>query len=160
MKAFLLFFQERLLKETMETPVLHCTNLNSDTKIKADVFAKTSTSPEISKPVEPVIPLSSEKLSTPSFTKKQIVEEPVKAGKTKIDQKQTAKLENKGVVVNYLAESKNAGDLKDVGQVKKVGEVNQAQNHRPSNPFAKSSNNQDKSSLLDSLKKMKNDNKK
>lgn len=153
-ERFNIILEERLLKETMETPV---TNLNSDTKIKADVFAKTCTSPEISKPVEPVIQLSSEKLSTPCFTKKQIIEEPVKAGKTKIDQKQTAKLENKGVVV---AESKNGGDLKNVGQVKKVGEVNQAQNHRPSNPFAKSSNNQEKSSLLDSLKKMKNDNKK
>lgn len=35
---------------------------------------------------------------------------------------------------------------------------NQIHSHRPMNPFAKSSNNQDNSSLLDSLKKMKRDN--
>lgn len=153
-----MLLQERLLKETMETPNLPRTNLSFDTPNKSDVFGKTTVLPESSKQVKPDIPLSSEKLSTPSFfAKKQMVEETVKAENPKIEPKQTAKVEKKGIMSN-IAESLSAGELKSIGAVKKVGESSHAQSPRPSNPFAKSSNNQDKSSLLDSLKKMRNDN--
>lgn len=134
----------------MDTPVLPRTALNFDTLSKADVSGKTSILPERSVPVEPAIPASSEKFPTNSFTKKT-PQEPVKAGKAKTDEKQTTKIGSEGTV-NTLAKSKNSVDIKNAGQTSKVGE-----GHRPSNPFAKSSNNQDKSSLLDSLKKIKNE---
>ncbi|KAK1404536.1 WD repeat and HMG-box DNA-binding protein 1 [Heracleum sosnowskyi] len=149
-ERFNLILEERLQKESMETPVLPRAALNCDTSFKADVSGKTSILPESSVPVEPAIPASSEKFPTNPFTKKTL-QEPVKAGKAKTDEKQTTKIESKGTV-NNLSESKNSVDIKNAGQTSKVGE-----GHRPSNPFAKSSNNQEKSSLLDSLKKMKND---
>lgn len=138
--------QERLLKETTETTVI--ANTNSDASMKAaDVLdTKTLTSPEIFKKSENIInPLSSENLSFPLFNSA------AKAGKEKSEQKQPAKLEDATGAVNNLG-----GDSKNVGEVKKGGEVNRIQQtHRPSNPFAKTTNNQERSSLLDSLKKMK-----
>lgn len=145
-----LHLQERLQKESMETPVLAHAAVSCDTSFKADVSGKTSILPESSVPVEPAIPASSEKFLSNSSTKKTL-QEPVKAGKAKTDDKQTAKIESK-CTVNNISESKNSVDIKNAGQTSKVGE-----GHRPSNPFAKSSNNQGKSSFLDSLKKIKND---
>ncbi|CAK9147891.1 unnamed protein product [Ilex paraguariensis] len=140
-ERFNTILEERLLSETMENTVPPHTNLNSDTNIKNDVAAtKTFTSPESARPSEPVIPLPSQKFSY-SYAKKEKLEDLAKAGKAKTEQKQNGKLEN-------------AGEVKNVGEIK-VREVNQVQSHRPLNPFAKSSNNQEKSSLLDSLKKMK-----
>uniref|UniRef100_A0A5B7B1E7 Putative WD repeat and HMG-box DNA-binding protein 1 n=1 Tax=Davidia involucrata TaxID=16924 RepID=A0A5B7B1E7_DAVIN len=155
-ERFNTILEERLLNETGGTTALQFTNSNcEEASIKADVVSKTFTSTESSKTSEPIIiPLPSQKLSCPLFTKKGISEESSKAGKVKVKEKHTGKLNNIGEV-NNIGVLKNAGGVKNVGEAKKVSEVNEVQLHRPSNPFAKSSNNQEKSSLFDSLKKMK-----
>lgn len=129
----LLFLQERLLKEATET-VHKETTEKKETLPKTGVnTSKTFTSPETSKTPEPVNEIkSAEKLSSPSFVKKKKIEEPAKVAKVS-EPKETTNLDNNGVV------KKNSGEVKVV-----------------TNPFAKkSSNNQEKSSFLDSFKKMK-----
>ncbi|KAI3759231.1 hypothetical protein L6452_06888 [Arctium lappa] len=136
-ERFNTILEERLIKEAMESISVKETIERGDTK--------THTSQESSKAPEPVIELQSEQLSSPSFVKKKTTE-PVKEvqlsspsfvkKKTIEEAGKVSKSENnKGVVVK-----------------KNVGEV---EVHRSSNPFAKSSGNQERTSLLDSLKKMK-----
>ncbi|KAA8541101.1 hypothetical protein F0562_025064 [Nyssa sinensis] len=143
-ERFNTILEERLLNETAETSVQPLTNSNCDASFKANVeVSKTITSKtESSKTAEPVIPLPSQKFSS-LFTKKGTSEETAKTEKVKTEEKHSGKLEDSG-------EIKNGG-----GEVKKVREVNEVQLQRPPNPFAKSSINQEKSSLFDSLKKMK-----
>ena len=135
------FFQERLLKEATET-MLKETTEKKDTlpKTNGDTI-KTFTSPEISKAREPVNELKSPQLTSPSFVKKKAIQEPAKVGKV-VEPKETTKLNLKALV------NKNVTDLK-------AGEVKQVEIQRSSNPFAKSSKNQETGSLLDSLKMLK-----
>lgn len=93
---------------------------------------------ECSKTSEPVAPVSSPNLFTPMFLKKRKAQ----VGNEQTEQDQTVNVENRRVERN-------------LGEGKKVGEVGQLQPRRPSNPFAKASTNQEKPSLLDSIKKMK-----
>ncbi|GMP33197.1 hypothetical protein CsSME_00006625 [Camellia sinensis var. sinensis] len=148
-ERFSTILEERMLNETTTATAFPLTNLNTDTSVKADFVARKSfASMENIRTSEPAILSSSQNLSSPPFMKKGISEEAAKAGKMKMEQKKSAKSENTGEV-------KNDGEAKS-GEVKKVSEANQAQ-IRPSNPFAKSSNKQEKTSLFESLKKMKND---
>ncbi|KAD2805933.1 hypothetical protein E3N88_39310 [Mikania micrantha] len=124
--------EERLLKqETKETI------LEEPTEPKTDVDAsKTFRSAEIFKAPEPVNELQSNQPSSPSFVKKKKTEEPTKVVKV-LEQKSITKTENKDIVN------------------KTNGEANQVMGQRSTNPFTKSSKNQEKASLFDSLKKMK-----
>ncbi|KAI3777496.1 hypothetical protein L1987_47296 [Smallanthus sonchifolius] len=131
-ERFNTILEERLLKqEAKETILKETTNPKTDINT-----SKAFTSPEIFKAPEPVNEIQSGQLSSPSFVKKQKTEEPAKAVKVS-EPKSTTKSENKG------------------SMKKNIGEVNQVEVQRSSNPFARSSNNQEKASLLDSLKKMK-----
>ncbi|KAK9278760.1 hypothetical protein L1049_028337 [Liquidambar formosana] len=150
--------EERLLKEAKGNIAIPLLNSNRAASITADVAgSKTLTSTESSKISEPPISVPPPKLSSPMFTKKAKFQEGAKVKMEKLEQNRTAIAENIGKVKN-VEQEKKAGEVHNVGEVKKAGEMNQVQFHRSSNPFAKSSsNNQEKSSLFDSLKK-KNDN--
>lgn len=146
----LVWIQERLLKETIGTKLLPSNNVNSDSSVKAEVdVSRILTLPGSGKTSEPVAVLQSSKLSSPSFVRKGKKEEPAKVENGEVVKKQARILDNKGLV-NNVGQLKNVGEVKNEGEVKKVGEVNL----RSSNPFAKSSNNQERS-LLDWLKKTK-----
>ncbi|PWA90383.1 transducin family protein / WD-40 repeat family protein [Artemisia annua] len=140
-ERFNTILEERLLKEATET-MLKETTEKKDTlpKTNGDTI-KTFTSPEISKAREPVNELKSPQLTSPSFVKKKATQEPAKVGKV-LEPKETTKPDLKALV------NKNVADLKE-------GEVKQVEVQRSSNPFAKSSKNQEKGSLLDSLKMLK-----
>ncbi|XP_075479186.1 protein ENHANCER OF LHP1 1 [Primulina tabacum] len=92
----------------------------------------------------------SNKLSSTFFTRKQKAEEPAKGSNGTKEHDQTT-------APGKTIEVRNSRSLKDINSVKetKSRETNQQIPSRPSNPFAKSFNNQETSSLLDSLKKMK-----
>ncbi|XP_057952371.1 protein ENHANCER OF LHP1 1 [Malania oleifera] len=150
-ERFSSILEERMLNETIGVEAIQPTISNCGTSIRSDVNSKNSQLPEYSKTSEPLTPLFSPKLSTPMFVKKgksQVAED----GKEKTEQKQTENVVNREV--QNLGVVKSSGEANSVTDVK-VGEVCHVQNHRPSNPFAKSSNNQEKSSLFDSIKKMK-----
>lgn len=114
-----------MLNETAAATSLPVTDLSTITSVKADVISSKPPA-ESSKISEPSMPLATQKLSSPPITKKGITEA-ARTGNTSIEQKQSAKIENVGEIKN--------GEMKG-------GEVNQAQ-LRPSNPFAKPSNNQE-----------------
>lgn len=117
-------------------------------------MSKTLTSSHGSKPSQPVIPLPSPHLSSPFFIKKAKLQEGAKVGNEKVEQSRTTTLENTGKVKN-LAEINSTETAKNQGETS-VGEMkNGSGNHRPTNPFAKSSSNEEKSSLFDAIKKMK-----
>ncbi|GFZ16771.1 transducin family protein [Actinidia rufa] len=113
--------------------------------------SKSLTSMESSKTSEPDIPSTSQMLYSPPLIKKEI-SEAAKAGKVNLEHKKIVKLKSIGVV---KSEGEFKGEVKKE-DFKKVNEVNQAL-PRPSNPFAKPSKNQEKSSLFESLKRMKNE---
>ncbi|KAL9998133.1 putative transcription factor WD40-like family [Helianthus debilis subsp. tardiflorus] len=130
--------KETILKETTELKVTDTnTSKATESKNAADTnMSKTFTTPDVFKAPEPVNAIQSVPLSSPSFVKKKKTEEPAK-------------------VVN-VAEPKSSTKSENNGLLKKnIGEVKQVEGQRSTNPFAKSSNNQEKTSLLDSLKKMK-----
>lgn len=113
-----------------------------ETQEGAKIGKENSSIGECSKTSEQVAPVSSPNLFTPSFLKKRRAQEGAIVGKEQPEQEQTVNVGNRRLERN-------------LGEGKKVGEVPQVQPLRPSNPFAKSSTNQEKSSLLDSIKKMK-----
>lgn len=144
------FIQERLLNESKTATAFPVTNLNTDTSDKADfAIAKSFPPTKSSYDSKPGIPSPSQKLSSPPFMKKGISEAVAKAGKAEIKE-QSPNVENTGDTTNKV-QLKNVDEVKNA-EVKKTGEENKLQKP-PSNPFAKSSNKQEKSSLFDSLKK-------
>lgn len=147
--------EERLLNETSRPATLPLTSSNHDACTTPDVvMSKFLTSIQSSKPSQPVIPLPSPQLSSPLFAKKGKLQEGAKVGNEKVEQRRTAIVENIGKVKS-LAEVKSIEDVTNQGEAS-IGEIkNGAVNQRPSNPFAKSSSNQEKSSLFDAIKKMK-----
>ncbi|XP_059644815.1 protein ENHANCER OF LHP1 1 [Cornus florida] len=155
-ERFNTILEQRMLNETSGITAIPLPTSNYDTAIKADavISNKTFSSTERGSTSESVIPLPSEKSSSPPFTKRGTSEEPAKAGKVKLEQNHTAKLDKVGESKN-VGGQKNAREVKNAEEPKKLGEVNLVEPIRPSNPFAKSSNNQEKSSLFDSLKKSK-----
>uniref|UniRef100_A0A1D1ZIT4 WD repeat and HMG-box DNA-binding protein 1 n=1 Tax=Anthurium amnicola TaxID=1678845 RepID=A0A1D1ZIT4_9ARAE len=130
--------EERLLNETRILPVQ---NLVSKTTIPNLEPPATSSSfehystynasytPENVKGSEPMVVAPTKGTSPPHFSKQEKTEDKIKMGEN----------------------SKTATNTSE----KKLKEVLQVQSVRPVNPFVKSSNNQDKSSLFDSIKKMK-----
>ncbi|PIN06279.1 WD40 repeat protein [Handroanthus impetiginosus] len=135
--------EEKLLSEAVENTVLPVSTSNSNSSVKHD-FAS-------------IMPLETSKASNglvaspihmlPSIRKRN-AEEPTKDGSGKSEQKQTMASEK----TNDL---KITGKLNSLGENNKVMKVEQVNNSRPLNPFAKSSSNQESTSLFDSLKKMK-----
>ncbi|KAF8399240.1 hypothetical protein HHK36_015105 [Tetracentron sinense] len=120
--------EERLLNETMGTTA--CPNSNIDASLTNEVEAhKFIHVVENKIASESAIPLPSPKFSSPLFSKKEKREESAKVV--------VEKTPNRTVVVENIKEDANHVQF------------------RPSNPFAKASNNQEKSSLFDSIKKMK-----
>lgn len=145
------FIQERLLNESKTATAFPVKNLDTDTSDKADFAIGKSFPPtKSSYDSKPAIPSPSQKLSSPPFTKKGISEAVAKAGKAEIKE-QSPNLENTRDATTNKVQLKNVDEVKNA-EVKKTGEENKLQK-RPSNPFAKSSNKQEKSSLFDSLKK-------
>ncbi|XAR51253.1 hypothetical protein NMG60_11005824 [Bertholletia excelsa] len=143
--------EERLLNETTTASAIPVTNLNTDASMKVNsAVGKLFTTMETSKASEPAIPLAAKELPS-LFTQKSASEDAPQPAKPKLELKQVAaKSENTGQAKNGVVKEMKTGELK------KASEANLTV--KPSNPFAKSSNNQEKtSSLLDSLKKMKND---
>ncbi|KAK6925172.1 Minichromosome loss protein Mcl1, middle region [Dillenia turbinata] len=105
---------------------------------KPSTTTMATTTTESCKTPEPVTPLSAPKLSAPIFKKKKSQQGPKIATEAAIADKK-------------VEEVKDGGDLKKVVEKTPPGV-------RPTNPFAKSASNQEKTSLLDSIKKMKNEN--
>ncbi|KAK1422282.1 hypothetical protein QVD17_25282 [Tagetes erecta] len=135
-ERFNTILEERLLKqEAKETTPKETTHHKTEVDTN-----KPFTLPDTFKAPEPVNESPSVQLSSHSFVKKKKTEEPAKVAKV-TEPKSTTKPENNGLVKNN------------------INEVSQVQVQKKTNPFAKSSNNQEKASLLDSLKRMqKNDN--
>lgn len=137
--------EERLLNKTSATIPPKTSNTNtSETKPTTKECIQTSELAPCSSPM-PI-------LSSPSFVKKT-KSETAKSGKTVAEQNHSSNTEN-------IGEVKSAGMFKvgevQNGELRSSGDVNQV-HKRPSNPFAKPANAVEKSSLLDSLKRMKND---
>lgn len=135
-------------KESVAIPPL-------DSPITADVVVSKTFASSESTTTEPPVSLPPPKLSSPFFRKKAKLQESTLATNEKVEEKQRYTPVKIGADKNIKAVA-NVGEVNNVGEIKKVGdEVNQVQSHRPSNPFAKASKSQDKSSLVDSLNKMK-----
>ncbi|KAK2969699.1 hypothetical protein RJ640_004205 [Escallonia rubra] len=161
-ERFSTILEERMLKETMEATVLPLPIVDGDASTKADVvISKTFVSPKNEKVSEPANKLPSGCWLPSSISKEVISKELANTGKETAQQKPTVKLE-KTLAVKNKPELKNALKLKNDGETKivdaKEGGLSSVQTQRPSNPFAKSSTNKDKSSFLESFKKKKNDN--
>ncbi|KAL6995003.1 hypothetical protein U1Q18_005137 [Sarracenia purpurea var. burkii] len=153
-ERFNTILEQRLLNESSAVSAFPPTNLDTDTSVKADIAAgKSLTSIQSSKTSEPDTPSTSPLLSSPHFIKKGTSEAKAKCKIGKLEDMVEVKnaWEGKEEVKNGVVKKVNEAN----GVVKKVNEANLAP--RPSNPFAKSSNNQERSSLFNSLKKMKND---
>ncbi|WCJ35786.1 transducin family protein / WD-40 repeat family protein [Euphorbia peplus] len=132
-ERFNTIYEERLLKESKETQN-GCSTANPDSAVPVTAnvtVSKTLTSSGKTETSEPSTSLSSPKLSAPSFIKKVN-----KFEKENSDKNQTAsgKIEGNSSGVN----------MNNMGQVKIAGEMAKLQSsQRPSNPFFKSSNDQD-----------------
>lgn len=164
--CYFVFLQERMNKETTGGTIPASTELKCDTPFNAHAaLTKSHVTVEGSKRLESQDSLSLNSLA-PSHTKKRSLEEPVKDVNAESEIAKARKLE-------MAREFKSAFDMKNAKKVKdekdkaddvknaneledgqdKNGEANKVTAQRPSNPFAKSSNNKQNTSLLDSLKK-------
>ncbi|KAG7944341.1 hypothetical protein I3843_15G095200 [Carya illinoinensis] len=141
--------EERLLNETIGMKEKPLPNSMADARMMADIaVGKTLTSAETSKTSETVITLLSPKLTAPLFTKKAKSQEVAKVGTKKAEHDQIPVLGELGKEKRKdhrgdksSAELRKAGETSQSSnkqEMTKLGE-NQAQSHRPSNPFIKSS---------------------
>lgn len=159
-------------KETTGSTIPASTELKCDTSFNAQAaLTKSHFTAESSKRLE-LESSPSQNLLAPSLTKKRSLEEPTKDVDADTENARARKLEMAREFKNAF-DLKNAKKLKDekdkVDEVKdarklenankledgedKNGEANKVTTQRPSNPFAKSSNNKQNTSLFDSLKK-------
>ncbi|KAK6921076.1 Minichromosome loss protein Mcl1, middle region [Dillenia turbinata] len=104
---------------------------------KPSTTTTATTTTQSCKTPEPVTPLSAPKLSAPIFIKKKSQQGPKISKEAPMADKK-------------MEEVKDRGDQKEVVEKTPPGV-------RPTNPFAKSASNREKTSLLDSIKKMKNE---
>ncbi|GAA0156858.1 chromatin/chromatin-binding, or -regulatory protein [Lithospermum erythrorhizon] len=140
--------EERLNNETIGKAVPQEPISNANAFAKADrMFNKFIAPQESSKAAETSVP-------SPTFIKKQTVDEGSKSGKRKAEQTQINNKSAKCDEVEIAEKLKNVKGTKSL-ETTKVAGVNNETSHRPSNPFAKPSSNQGDSSLFDTLKKMK-----
>ncbi|XP_065879625.1 protein ENHANCER OF LHP1 1 [Euphorbia lathyris] len=126
-ERFNTIYEERLLKESKETQN-GCSIANSNSVVPVtanDTVSKTLTSSGKTETSEPSTSLSSQKLSAPSFIKKM----------NKHEKENTDK--------NQSASGKTEGNVNNMEQVKITGEMGKLQSQRPSNPFVKSSNDEE-----------------
>ncbi|KAK6153502.1 hypothetical protein DH2020_013141 [Rehmannia glutinosa] len=141
--------EEKLLSETAgNNMALPDSKSKCSDSIKQNVASvKFFTAPEIGKTSESVV------VASTSSMRKQDTEEPTEYGNGKSEQNQTM---TSGKTIDLkMTGTLKADEVHSVGEIKKVRKVEQLNSSRPSNPFAKSSSNQESSSLFDSLKKMK-----
>lgn len=164
-ERFNTILEERLIKETSEPTAPPHSDINSNINknlnsknsggrpesivqssssklVPENAPSKTSPSSESNRDSEPFTSLPSPPLTSPLFIKKGKLPEKEKVLKGKVRQ-------NQNIIKEHMEVKK--GDVKE-------GDEQQIQFHRPTNPFAKTSNNQDKTSLFDSIKKKKIDN--
>lgn len=171
----IVLLQERMNRETTVGKISASTELKGDTSFNAHAaLTKSHVMVESSKRLESQDSPSLNSLA-PCQTKKRPLEEPIKDVNVEAENAKARKLE-------MAREFKNAFDMKNAKKVRdekdKVDEVNNARKEdevknangvedaqdqneeaikvtaqRPSNPFAKSSNNKPNTSLFDSLKK-------
>ncbi|KAG5618412.1 hypothetical protein H5410_018236 [Solanum commersonii] len=165
-ERFNAILEERMNKETTSGKISASTELKGDNSFNAHAaLTKSHVRAESSKRLESQDSPSLNSLA-PSHTKKRPLEEPIKDVNVESENAKARKLE-------MAREFKNAFDMKNVKKVKdekdkvdevknanevedaqdKNGEANKVTSQRPSNPFAKSSNNKPNTSLFDSLKK-------
>lgn len=103
-------------------------------------------------PSEGVVASPVHTLPSTSYVRKQNAEEPTKDRNGKNIENQTMASEK---TIDLKTTGKLNADKVHSVEVKNVTKVDRLNFSRPSNPFAKSSSNQENSSLFDSLKKMK-----
>lgn len=144
--------QERLMNEVMGSTILHAT-VKSDAPLQAhDAFCRPSIAESSKQKEETVSPSPPRRSSFASFPRKGMEDEPPKDGKGKAEPTRPTQVEK-------LVEPKSTGELKNAREAanlaKRQPEESPIISSRPSNPFAKKSNTQENSSLLNSLKKMK-----
>ncbi|GFP84537.1 WD repeat and hmg-box DNA-binding protein 1 [Phtheirospermum japonicum] len=142
--------EEKLLSETAGNMVPDSKS-KCDGSVKHDVASnKLFTAPEISK-TSGVVASPIHVLPSTSSIRNQNAKEPIKDRNGKDEQNQTI---TSGKTVDLkMTRMSNADGVHSVGEPKKVRKVEQPNISRPSNPFAKSSSNQESPSLFDSLKK-------
>ncbi|KAF6171356.1 hypothetical protein GIB67_009497 [Kingdonia uniflora] len=168
-ERFNTILEERLLNETMEA--MQCSNSTSNAILTNGVerhHGLTVSENEIS---EPAHILNPPKLLSPHFAKQDQAE--AKKGGEKVQLKTTALEASLKVEANkvdhasipFLKTSNNEVKANSslVNCTNKTADngirkesANPFQSHRPTNPFAKTSNNQEKSSIFDSFKKANN----
>ncbi|KAL5544857.1 hypothetical protein UlMin_008641 [Ulmus minor] len=138
-ERFNTLLEERMLTDSKGT---NQTILPSSKPSNTNVaFAKTLVSAEKSNASESDTLLSSPKLSAPLFAKKS-KSQGAKAVMERTELNRTAAA-NDISKVNKI-ETTNSANANTAGELKKTGEMQQAESHRPFNPFAKSLNNQEK----------------
>ncbi|KAL0430000.1 UNVERIFIED_CONTAM: hypothetical protein Sradi_0626000 [Sesamum radiatum] len=152
-ERFSSILEEKLLSETSGNMLLPDRKSNCNGSIQHDVAAvKLFTVPEISQKSEGIVPSPTHTLPSTSFASKRNGEEPCKDRHGNSIQGQIMTL-GKATDLKTAVKLK-ADEVQSLGETKAV-KVDQLHFSRPSNPFAKSANNQESSSLFDSLKKMK-----
>lgn len=134
--AFFTSLQERLLNESKGALNTSLLKSNSGVSVTSDVAISKTLSSAGTETSEPPVPLPSQILSVPMSIKKVSSQE-----KGKTDQKQIADVDSV-VEIRDTEKAKNDGNVNSLG-VKMAGEVLTEQSQRPSNPFLKSSNNQE-----------------
>ncbi|XP_010257868.1 PREDICTED: WD repeat and HMG-box DNA-binding protein 1 [Nelumbo nucifera] len=151
--------EERLLKETMGAPAISNSTSGAAFKnIEAHALPMTTRN----RASEPVNPLPQSKLSSPPITKQEKLQEGIKIGQ-KIESNKTSlpppKLPSPASNQEKSEEKSRVREKPEPSKTVAVGNktegIDQLPFNRPTNPFAKTSSNQEKGSLLDSIKKMK-----
>ncbi|KAL2935394.1 WD repeat and HMG-box DNA-binding protein 1 [Bienertia sinuspersici] len=117
-------------------------------------------------PSEPITPSPTPKFTAPMFPKKAKIQEVSSIKMEKLEQNKSSALNNvqKSIDTTKVAVNESLGKQENAAEAAKKARFSGASNPfakssdsdvRPKNPFAKSSSGQEKSSLLDSIKKMK-----
>lgn len=177
--------QERLLNDATKNEALSNPKSHADTTTKTDTIDKTFISPNTltekfisrnnilsnnlssnltNEPSEPITPSPTPKFTATIFPKKAKIQE---GNSFQVEQKKSVVLTNvqkptditKDAVNHSLGKQQNPAEatkkLKFSGASNPFAKSGIDSDIRPKNPFAKTSGIQEKSSLLDSIKKMK-----
>lgn len=174
-ERFNAILEERMNKETTGGKISASTELKGDNSFNAHAaLTKSHVRAESSKRLESQDSPSLNSLAL-SHTKKRPLEEPIKdvnvesenakarklemarEFKNAFDMKNVKKVKDEKDKVDEVKNARKADELKNANEVEdaqdKNGEAYKVTAQRPSNPFAKSSNNKPNTSLFDSLKK-------
>ncbi|XP_021757215.1 WD repeat and HMG-box DNA-binding protein 1-like [Chenopodium quinoa] len=175
--------EERLLNDTTKNVVLSHTDSHADASTRTDTIDKTNITPKnltekfisrnntlssslhsnsINEPSEPITPSPTPKFTAPLFPKKAKIQE---GSSFMMEQKKTDGLTTVQKATNITKDVDSLKKQENAEEATKKVRLSGASNPfaksgndsdvRPKNPFAKSSSIQEKSSLFDSIKKMK-----